>query len=1079
MDVFEHWETTSATAPTSGGIYQQGSLLTSGGDGDALHQNSPSRRNVAVRRRERGSENDDDAGSSIVHLNDIFSLRRIDMSAVLAAAGASTNTLIKPSTAANAPASTSSFHSSLTSTTAIGVASRTQQDQVTIEHVAVQNGVVVLCLSNAKFIRWGLTGTFEPQVIPLPSATSTPLHALGNHKRRGGSTSTPSTSGVYKVFLDPTGSHLLVSTRAAEHFYLHARAHSFSRLHKWHGVVVEAVAFDAVYGSESSTRSILLGSNRGEFFEAVLERGLGADKWLGGSSSSASNSGGAGGSGSDPQGPNLKKVHALEDPLPIRSLVVETVEGGGGREGGLAESGVGGGGSTPPEDRQRLVLAATSGPVQHLPIEEASPLPLLHDPVHESFWLPTPHSLFQIVFLPDQEDRDVWRLYLERALLPSPSPASLDPARRFDMAYRYCKDTASRAVVDAAQAAYFFRSKEYELAARCYAKLPPGRGGGKEGGPVGKSFEEIALKFVDVGEEEALKVYLLERLARFQAGEGGGEDGREGGEYKTQRVMLCTWLMEMYLKRLAVLEGTGRGRQGPAEEEEVGRTVEEFQAFLRAHVEDLRIHPAATYQALGSHGRKREMLLFATLIDDVDRVVAFHVGEGEYGPALQLLEEAASERVEGLFHKYAHTLMDAAPLRTLRAWMKTPGLDPVRLLPALAKHIALSSPTTSVPPSPRKQGRGPGEPRTESEAAEVRELGTQFLEHCVASSSQPASSHRQHSSLLPSSSVSAILPNYLLQLYATTDEKEEKLLDFLQTHAPVWTSGMEEDGRGRGGGRGGGRAATPAHSLVTPTLDLQYALLVCSMHRRTRSTHAHGTGVEEGGEALRKRLWQMIARHVIEVGKASPAEAMRLLDESAVLTVEDLIPFFPDFTTIDAFKEKICDSLSQYSSTIQGLKQEMEELAQSTVEMESAVAALRGRHLSIANSQRCGLCRTSAFAHQFYVFPCQHAFHATCLAHHILPYLNTSQRRAVQALQEQLAAEYFGFNEGMGGGVRGSGRKMSQRKAAQVEALQGEIDGYLAAECPFCGDVMIRSIDEPLVGEGEEAKAEAEEWEIM
>jgi hypothetical protein len=749
--------------------------------------------------------------------------------------------------------------------------------------------------------------------------------------------------------------------------------------------------------------------------------------------------------------------------------------------------------------------------------------------VQGSFWLPTPHSLFQIVFLPDQEDRDVWRLYLERALLPSPSPASLDPARRFDVAYRYCKDAASRAVVDAAQAAYFFRAKEYELAARCYAKLPPGRGGGKEGGPVGKSFEEIALKFVDVGEEEALKVYLLERLARFQAGEGGGEDGREGGEYKTQRVMLCTWLMEMYLKRLAVLEGTGRGRQSPEEEEEVGRTVEEFQAFLRAHVEDLRIHPAATYQALGSHGRKREMLLFATLIDDLERVVAFHVGEGEYGPALQLLEEAASERVEGLFHKYAHTLMDAAPLRTLRAWMKTPGLDPVRLLPALAKHIALSSPTTSVPPSPRKQGQGPGEPRTESEAAEVRELGTQFLEHCVASSSQPASSHRQHSSLLPSSSVSAILPNYLLQLYATTDEKEEKLLDFLQTHAPVWTSGMEEDGRGRGGGRGGGRPATPAHSLVTPTLDLQYALLVCSMHRRTRScvylyscmgrfqeavalalrdgdvalakeqadkpprgggeggyaasapcrTHAPGSGVEEGGEALRKPLWQLIARHVIEVGKASPAEAMRLLDESAVLTVEDLIPFFPDFTTIDAFKEKICDSLSQYSSTIQGLKQEMEELAQSTVEMESAVAALRGRHLSIANSQRCDLCRTSVFAHQFYVFPCQHAFHATCLAHHILPYLNTSQRRAVQALQEQLAAEYFGFNEGIGGGVRGTGGKMSQRKAAQVEALQGEIDGYLAAECPFCGDVMIRSIDKPLVGEGEEAKAEAEEWEIM
>ena len=55
---------------------------------------------------------------------------------------------------------------------------------------------------------------------------------------------------------------------------------------------------------------------------------------------------------------------------------------------------------------------------------------------------------------------------------------------------------------------------------------------------------------------------------------------------------------------------------------------------------------------------------------------------------------------------------------------------------------------------------------------------------------------------------------------------------------------------------------------------------------------------------------------------------------------------------------------------------------------------------------------------------------------------------------------------------------MNQRKAAQVEAVQGEIDGYLAAECLWCGDVMIRTVDEPLVGEEEEAQREARAWVI-
>jgi len=78
----------------------------------------------------------------------------------------------------------------------------------------------------------------------------------------------------------------------------------------------------------------------------------------------------------------------------------------------------------------------------------------------------------------------------------------------------------------------------------------------------------------------------------------------------------------------------------------------------------------------------------------------------------------------------------------------------------------------------------------------------------------------------------------------------------------------------------------------------------------------------------------------------------------------------------------------------------------------------------------------------------------------------------VQALQEQLAAELSEAGGGREGG------RMSQRKAAQVEAVQGEIDGYLAAECPWCGDVMIRTVDEPLVGEEEEAQREARAWVI-
>lgn len=49
---------------------------------------------------------------------------------------------------------------------------------------------------------------------------------------------------IHKIFLDPTGNHLLACLDGGETYYLHASSPRPKRLIKWSGVV-EAVAFDA------------------------------------------------------------------------------------------------------------------------------------------------------------------------------------------------------------------------------------------------------------------------------------------------------------------------------------------------------------------------------------------------------------------------------------------------------------------------------------------------------------------------------------------------------------------------------------------------------------------------------------------------------------------------------------------------------------------------------------------------------------------------------------------------------------------------------------------------------------------
>ena len=52
------------------------------------------------------------------------------------------------------------------------------------------------------------------------------------------------------------------------------------------------------------------------------------------------------------------------------------------------------------------------------------------------------------------------------------------------------------------------------------------------------SFEEVALQFVELDQEEALKTFLLKKIENIAPRD------------KTQRTMICTWLTEIFLHEL-------------------------------------------------------------------------------------------------------------------------------------------------------------------------------------------------------------------------------------------------------------------------------------------------------------------------------------------------------------------------------------------------------------------------------------------------------------------------------------------------------------------------------------------------
>jgi hypothetical protein len=149
---------------------------------------------------------------------------------------------------------------------------------------------------------------------------------------------------------------------------------------------------------------------------------------------------------------------------------------------------------------------------------------------------------------------------------------------------------------------------------------------------------------------------------------------------------------------------------------------------------------------------------------------------------------------------------------------------------------------------------------------------------------------------------------------------------------------------------------------------------------------------------------------------------MEFLEATDLIKIEDILPFFPDFVTIDDFKDDICNALERYSSHIEQLKTEMQQATDSAETIKREIQDLSTRLVVLDAAEKCIVCAEPLLSRQFYVFPCQHAFHADCLVTQVTAFLSSTQLRKVLDLQNQVAQITSGAMES---GTNGSKNRSS------------------------------------------------------
>lgn len=518
-------------------------------------------------------------------------------------------------------------------------------------------------------------------------------------------------------------------------------------------------------------------------------------------------------------------------------------------------------------------------------------------------------------------------------------------------------------------------------------------------GKSSKAFEEVCIQLIDNGQEDALRKYLLAKL-----------DSYKKSSYM-QRVMIATWLIQIFMAKLNSLDDMVATKAELLEDtdatgaqRELQSIRKEYQDFVARHTSDL--DAKTVYEVIASHDREEELLFFANTITDYDYVLSYWVQREKWTEALTVLNKQSNPET---FYRYSSVLMTHVPNGLVDILTRRSNIDPQKLIPALLNY----SEGSSVPLNQNQAFR--------------------YLNFVVNNYPDvPSSIH-----------------NTLMSIMAShPSPSETTLLSYLE--------------------------AQPS----PPLYDADFALRLCIQHNRVQScVHIYSSMSQylqavdlalkhndidlaaiiadrpEGNDKLRKKLWLLIAEKKIKQS-SSTKEALDFLKRCELLKIEDLIPFFPDFVVIDDFKEEICASLEEYSRHIDNLKQDMDFSQHTAEQIKAELAALETRYAIVEPGERCWICTLPVLSRQFFVFPCQHAFHSDCLGKKVLENSGLGKRKRIKDLQQEVSK---GLSIG-----------------PQREKLVKELDGLVAEQCVLCGDLGIKMVDEPFIGDGDDVN----EWTV-
>ncbi|SIO73362.1 Vacuolar protein sorting-associated protein 18 homolog [Babesia microti strain RI] len=248
----------------------------------------------------------------------------------------------------------------------------------------------------------------------------------------------------------------------------------------------------------------------------------------------------------------------------------------------------------------------------HLPSEVYGEIKSLFcDSLEKTLWIVTSKLVYRIIV--EDEARNLWKLYLEND--------------DYLNAMLACETDTHKSIVTDAHAQYLFDKGDYVNAANTFASSF-----------CTFSFQEISLKFIEVGENEALLTYFTTLLANLRQEAACAIYGPKAlqqlnyvrGLIRPKESILIICILQLYIEVLDSLEHQG------ASESEITPVLNKFYSLLKCYraIDEIQ---TPIYKFLHNLGADEYLVKYALMRKDALTFVSQNINSGNYIDAIKFL----------------------------------------------------------------------------------------------------------------------------------------------------------------------------------------------------------------------------------------------------------------------------------------------------------------------------------------------------------------------------------------------------------------------------------------------------------